>query len=143
MKTPISLCLNVLLLLPLCYAQCPLEISNTELLSALQLTGFIREANETMFSRQDITYLCFVRSTTDNTRFDQVRVSMLYTYDSAMNQSAQATFSVCLNTFQFTVADVDFVTNDTHYTSNMTREDCQDCQDNSPFARPTFCTREF
>ena len=69
---------------------------------------------------------------------------MLYTYDTATDQSAQATFSVCLfSEFRFNMADVGAVTQDTHYTANITREDCQDCLDTDPLASPTFCRREW
>ena len=113
------------------------------MVSALNSAGLIPEADPSKFTLQGLTYLCFVRSTTDNTRFDQVRVSMLYTYDTATDQSAQATFSRCLTTFRYDMADVGAVTQDTHYTTNMTREDCQDCLDSSTFARPTFCRRKY
>ena len=145
MKTRSPFCLTLLfLLLPLCYAQCPLDVPDGQIVSALNSAGLIPEADPSKFTLQDLTYLCFVRSTTDNTRFDQVRVSMLYTYDTATGQSAQVTFSVCLlSVFRFNMADVGAVTQDTHNTTNMTREDCQDCLDNSTFARPTFCRRKY
>ena len=138
MDTPISFCL-VLLLFPLCHAQCDLNVPNTQLFSALNNAGLVPEADPTKFTLQDLTYLCFVRSSSDNTTFDEVRVSFLYTYDGTMNQSAQATFICLSDTFTYTMANVDFVTQDLHLTQNMTREDCQDCRDNSTFASPTFC----
>ena len=141
MKTPLSFCL-VLLLYPLCYAQCDLNVPNTELFNALNNAGLVPEADQNKFTLQDLTYLCFVRSSTDNTAFDEVRVSFLYTYDGTMDQSAQATFTFCLDNFRFTMANADFVTQDPHLTENMTREDCQDCQDSSTFASPTYCRRE-
>ena len=139
MKTPISFCL-ALLLFPLCHAQCDLNVPETQLVSALNQAGLIAEADQSNFNLHDLTYLCFVRSSSDNTTFAQVRVSMLYTYDTATDQTAQATFSLCLSgTFRFTSANVDFVTQDPHLTENMTREGCQDCLDNSTFASPTYC----
>ena len=142
MQTLVFLCF-ALLSFPLCYAQCGLNVSNTELLRALNNAGLVSEANPTKFTLQDLTYLCFVRSSTDNTTFKEVRVSFLYTYDGSMNQSAQATLSLCLfGTFSFNMAVADLVTQDLHLTENMTREDCQDCQDSSTFARPTFCRCE-
>ena len=139
MNTPISFCL-VLLLFPLCHAQCDLNVPNTQLFNALNNAMLVPEADPSKFTLQDLTYLCFVRSSSDNTKFDEARVSFLYTYDGTMNQSAQATFTNCLiDMFRFTMADVDFVTQDPHLTENMTREDCQDCRDSSTFARPTFC----
>ena len=142
MKTPLSFCL-VLLLFPLCHAQCDLNVPNTELFNALNNAGLVPEADQTKFTLQDLTYLCFVRSSTDNTAFDEVRVSFLYTYDGTMDQSAQATFTLCLiSTFTYRSADVDLVTQDSHLTENMTREDCQDCRDSSTFASPTYCRRE-
>ena len=128
--------------LPSCLAQCTLEVTDTQLFSALTQAGIVREADITKFFLQDLTYLCFVRSATDETRFDQVRVSFFYTFDTTTNQSAQATFSVCLATFRFSGANVDSVTQYTHITANATREDCQDCVDSSTFASPTFCRCE-
>ena len=142
MQTLVFLCF-ALLSFPLCRAQCDLNVPNTELFSALNNAGLVPEADQTKFTLQDLTYLCFVRSSTDNTTFKEVRVSFLYTYDGSMNQSAQATFSLCLfGTFSFNMAVADLVTQDLHLTENMTREDCQDCQDSSTFARPTFCRCE-
>ena len=141
MKTPISFCL-ALLLFPLCHAQCDLNVPETQLVAALNQAGLIAETDQSNFNLQDLTYLCFVRSSSDNTTFAQVRVSMLYTYDAAMDLSAQATFSLCLSSFVFVAADVGSVTQDPHLTENMTREGCQDCLDNSTFASPTFCRRE-
>ena len=138
MNTPISFCL-VFLLYPLCHAQCYLNVPNTELFNTLNNAGLVPEPDQTKFTLQDLTYLCFVRSSSDNTKFDEVRVSFLYTYDGSMNQSAQATFTLCLSTFIYRSADVDFVTQDPHLNENMTREDCHDCRDNSTFASPTFC----
>ena len=142
MKISISFCLT--LLFPLCHAQCDLDVPETQLVAALNQAGYISEADQSKFNLQDLTYLCFVRSSSDNTKFDQVRVSMLYTYDAATDLSAQATFSLCLGgMFRFTSANVDFVTQDPHLTENMTREGCQDCRDSSTFATPTFCRREY
>ena len=142
MKISISFCL-ALLYFPLCHAQCDLNVPNRQLVSALSQAGLIAEADQSKFTLQDVTYLCFVRSSSDNTKFDQVRVSMLYTYDTATNQSAQATFSLCLGSFVFVAEDVDSVTQDPHLTEDLTREGCQDCLDSSTFARPTFCRREY
>ena len=144
MKTPISFCVALLLLLPLCRAQCGLNIADLQLVNALSGAGLISEADPSKFALQDLTYICFVRSSTDNTRFDQVRISMQYTYDSATVRSAQATFTLCLSdTFRYTSANTYTVTQDQHLTENTTREDCQDCLDNSTFARPTFCRRKY
>ena len=141
MKTPIStFCLT--LLFPLCHAQCDLNVPETQLVAALNQAGLIAETAQSNFNLQDLTYLCFVRSSSDNTTFAQVRVSMLYTYDAATDQSAQATFSLCIGTFRFNGANVGSVTQDPHLTENMTREGCQDCLDSSTFASPTFCRRE-
>ena len=142
MKTPITFCL-AFLLFPLCHAQCNLNVPEIQMVSALNQAGFISEADQSNFNLQDLTYLCFARSSSDNTTFAQVRVSMLYTYDAATNLSAQATFSLCLDgMFRFTGVNVDSVTQDPHLTEDMTREGCQDCLDNSTFASPTFCRRE-
>ena len=143
MKTFVNLCL-ALLFFPVCHAQleCGLNVPDIELFDALNGAGYISEPDDTKFILQDLTYLCFVRSISENKAFDEVRVSFLYTYDGTMNQSAQATFTLCLDTFIYTMADVEFVTQDPHLTENMTREDCQDCRDNSTFARPTFCRCE-
>ena len=142
MKTPISFCL-ALLFFPLCHAQCDLNVPETQLVAALTQADLIAETAQSNFNLQDLTYLCFVRSSSDNTKFDQVRVSMLYTYDAVTDQSAQATFSLCLSgTFRFNGVNVDSVTQGPHLTENMTREGCQDCLDNSTFASPTFCRRE-
>ena len=142
MKTLISFFLAVFLF-PLCHAQCDLNVPDQQLVNALSEAGLISgEVDPSNLILQDLTPLCFVRSSTDNTRFDQVRVSILYTYESATDQSAQATF-ICLgNTFRFSSENTNTVTQDPHLTENMTREDCQDCLDNSTFARPTFCRRE-
>ena len=143
MKTPISLCL-ALLLSPVCHAQCNLNVLETQLVSALNLADLISESDVADFTLQNLTYLCFVRSSRNSTLFDQVRVSMLYTYDTATDQSAQATFSLCISgMFRFTGADVGSVTQDPHLTENMTREGCQDCLDNSTFASPTYCRCKF
>ena len=144
MRTPIPLYLALLLALkfPLCRAQCSLDVPSSSLIDALFHAGFIPEADLSNFTLQDLTYLCFVRSASDNTTFDQVRVSLLYTYDTATNQSAQVTFSICLSEFNFSMSDVDSVTQDAHFTQNMTREDCQGCLDNSTFASPTYCRCE-
>ena len=140
-KTLIFFCL--VLLFPLCHAQCDLNIPDSELFSALTQTGLILEADPTKFTLQDLAYFCFVRSSTDNLKFDQVRVSMLYTYDRATDQSAQATFTLCFRTFRFTSANTYTVTQYQHLTENTTREDCQNCLDSSTYARPTFCRREY
>ena len=141
MKTRIPFCL--VFLFPVCHAQCDLNLPDSQLVIVLNEAGFISESDPSKYTLQDLTYLCFVRSSTDNTRFDQVRVSMLYTFDSATDQSAQATFSLCLaGTFRFTSGNTYTVTQDPHLTENTTREDCQDCLDNSTFARPTFCRRK-
>ena len=113
MKTPIPFCL-VFLLFPLCHAQCDLNVPNTQLFNALNNAGLVPDADQTKFTLQDLTYLCFVRSSTDNTTFDEVRVSFLYTYDGSMDQSAQATFALCLSTFTYRSADVNTVTQDPH-----------------------------
>ena len=141
MKTLVNLCL-ALLSFPVCHAQCDLNVPNTELFNALNNAGLVPESDPSKFTLQGLTYLCFVRSSSDNTSFDEVRVSFLYTYDGTMNQSAQATFTLCLGTFRYIMANADFVTQDLHLTENMTREDCQDCRDSSTFARPTFCRCE-
>ena len=141
MKTRIPFCL--VLLFPVCHAQCGLNVPDQQLLNALNEAGLISESDPSKFTLQDLTYLCFVRSSTDNTRFDQVRVSMLYTFDSATVRSAQVTFSLCLSdSFRFTSGNTYTVTQDPHLSKNVTREDCQDCLDNSTFARPTFCRRK-
>ena len=140
MKTAIFLCLVALLHFPVCRAQCEPDISNTQLFRALSAVDVISEPDPRKFTLQNLTYLCFVRSPSDNTRFSQMRVSFLYTYESATDQSAQATFSFCLSD---TFRSINHVTQDPHLTDNMTREDCQDCEDNSTFARPTFCRREY
>ena len=141
MKTLVNLCL-ALLSFPVCHAQCDLNVPDIELFDALNGAGYISEPDDTKFILQDLTYLCFVRSSSDNTSFDEVRVSFLYTYDGTMNQSAQATFICLFGTFRYTMANADFVTQDLHLTENMTREDCQDCRDSSTFASPTFCRCE-
>ena len=144
MKTSILLCLVALLHFPVCRAQCDPDISILELVKALYAVDVISEPDPIKFTLQNLTYLCFVRSSRDSTRFSQVRISFLYTYESATDQSAQATFTFCLlNTFRFRDTDIKYVTQDPHLTENMTTEDCQDCQDNSTFARPTFCRREY
>ena len=144
MKTSIFLCLVALLHFPVCRAQCDPDISILQLVRALYAVDVISELDPIKFTLQNLTYLCFVRSSSDSTRFSQVRVSFLYTYESATDQSAQATFSFCLfDAFTFRSTDVDLVTQDPHLIENMTREDCQDCRDNSTFARPTFCRREY
>ena len=143
MKILILVCLAVFLF-PLCHAQCDLNVPDQQLVNTLSEADLISEADVTKFNLQDLTPLCFVRSSTDNTTFDQVRVSILYTYDSATVRSAQATFTLCLSdTFRFTSENTYTVTQDPHLTENTTREDCQDCLDNSTFARPTFCRREY
>ena len=144
MKACILSCWALLLCLPLCHAQCVLTVPNSELLTALSQAGLIPETDPSKFTLQDTTNLCFVRSTSDPTRYDQVRVSILYTYDTATDQSAQATFTVCLSgTLRFSGADVGAVTQDTHITQDMTREDCQDCLDSNVFARPSYCRRKY
>ena len=144
MKTSIFLCLVALLHFPVCRAQCDPDISILQLVRALYAVDVISEPDPIKFTLQNLTYLCFVRSSRDSTRFSQVRVSFLYTYESATDQSAQATFTFCLlNMFRFTDTVINYVTQDPHLTGNMTTEDCQDCQDNSTFARPTFCRREY
>ena len=144
MNTPIPFYVALFLLFPLCHAQCALNVPDQQLVNALNEVDLISETDPTKFTLQDLTYICFIRSSTDNTRFDQVRISMLYTYYSATVRSAQATFSLCLSgSFRFTSENTYTVTQDPHLTENMTREDCQDCLDNSTFARPTFCRREY
>ena len=141
--TPISFSL-ALLLFPLCHAQCDLNVPDQQLVNALNEADLISETDPTKFTLQDLTVICFVPSSNDSTGFDQVRVSMQYSYDSATVRSAQATFTLCLSdTFRFTSENTYTVTQDPHLTENTTREDCQDCLDNSTFARPTFCRREY
>ena len=141
MKTRISFCL--VLLFPVCHAQCDLNLPDSHLVNALNEADLLSESDPTKFTLQDLTYLCVIRSSVNNTRFDQVRVSILYTFDSATVRSAQATFTLCLSgSFRFSSANTYTVTQDPHLTENMTREDCQDCLDNSTFARPTFCRRK-
>ena len=142
MKTRIPFCL--VLLFPFCHAQCDLNVPDQQLVNALSAADVISEGDPTRFTLQDLTYLCVIRSSTDNTRFDQVRVSLLYSYDGDTNQSAQATFSLCLSgSFKFTSSNTYTVTQSPHLTENMTREDCQDCLDNNTFACPTFCRRKY
>ena len=135
-------CFALFLLLSICHAQCPLNVSDSELFAAITQAGKIRESDFSKFVLQDLTHLCYVRSTTNNATFSQLRVSMLYTYNEVRDKSAQATFSVCISMFRFSKADISSVTEDAHFTANMTREGCQDCLDNSTFARPTFCRRK-
>ena len=142
MKILILVCLTVFHL-PLCHAQCGLNVPDFQLVNALSGAGLISEANPSGFTLLDLTYICFVRSSTDNARFDQVRISMMYSYDSATVRSAQATFLCLSSSIRFTSANIYTVTQDPHLTENTTREDCQDCLDNSTFARPTFCRREY
>ena len=139
MEARSSFCFIILLLLPLCHAQCTLNVPVTQLVTALDLAGLIPDPDPEAFTLQDLTNLCFVRSSIDNSTFVQVRVSILYTFLRTTDQSAQITFSVCSGTFRFSFLDVNLVTQDRHYTTDMTREGCQNCQDRSTFARPTFC----
>lgn len=113
-------------------------VPNTQRFNAINGVGFVSEADPTKFILQDLTYLCFVRSSSDNTAFDEARISLLHTDDMATDQSTQATFMFCFDTFRLTNSNINTVTQDPHLTKNMTREDCQECQDNSTFARPTF-----
>ena len=143
MKILILVCLAVFLF-HLCRAQCSLNIADLQLVNTLNDAGLISEANPADFTLKDLTYICFVRSSTDNARFNQTRISMRYSYDSATVRSAQATFTLCLSgSFRFTSANTYTVSQDPHLTENVTREDCQNCLDNSTHARPTFCKREY
>lgn len=142
MKACVLFCCALLLCLSLCHAQCDLNVPDSELVVALNQAGLIPESDPSKFTLQDTTNLCFVSSTSDPTRYDQIRVSILYTYDTVADQPAQATFSVCLGTFRFAGANVNSVTQDTHITVDMTREGCQDCLDSSTFAYPTYCRRK-
>ena len=129
-----------LLLLPLCSAQCTLYLPESVLFDALNTAGLIVDSDPFMFTLLDLTYLCYARSPINKERFDQVRVSLLYTYDTVEPQSAQATF-VCFGTW-WRLAPVSSVTQHKHFIWDMTREGCQDCLDHSIFANPTFCRCE-
>ena len=103
MLTPIALYLTVLH--SLCHAQCNLEELGSELVSVLSQAGHIPEADPSKFTLQDVTYLCFVQSTSNNTVIYQVCVSLLYSCNNvAMNESAHATLTLCVGeTFMFTM----------------------------------------
>ena len=129
-----------LLLFPPCSAQCTLYLPESVLLNALNTAGLIVDSDPSMFTLLDLTYLCYARSPIDKAIFDQVRVSLLYTYDTVEPQSAQATF-VCFGIW-WSLASISSVTQYKHFAQNMTREGCQDCLDDSIFASPTFCRCE-
>lgn len=138
MKTQILFCCA--LLFPLCSAQCTLYLPESVLFDALNTAGLIMDGDPFTFTLLDLTYLCFARSPIDSERFDQVRISLLYTYNTVVPQSAQATF-VCTGIW-WRLASTSSVTQDKHFIWDMTREGCQDCLDHSVFAKPTFCRRE-
>ena len=128
------------LFFPLCWAQCTLELPEPVLFDALNKAGLV-EYDPLWFTLLDLTYLCYARSPVDKARFDQVRVSVQYTYVTMVPRSAQATF-VCVD-FEWTLAPYSSsVTHHKHFTKDMTREGCQDCLDYSMFAQPTFCRCE-
>ena len=145
MLTPIAFSLAVLL--SLCHAQCNLEELGSELVSVLSQAGHIPESDPTMFNLQNLTNLCFVRSATNNTVIYQMRVSLLYSYgDVAMNQSAQATLTLCVgDAFMFTTVSNVSLTQDPHLLFlilNMATgtEDCQNYLDYSTFGSPALCS---
>ena len=134
MKATISFCL-ALLLFPLCHAQCNLNVPDSVLFSALKLAGHLTGADQSKFVLQDLTYLCFVRSSQNNALFDQVRVSILYTYETETDKSAHFTFACHNGTFGPYGHFGDYP----HVSVNMTREGCQDCTDESASTYPTLC----
>ena len=137
MKTTVLL--SWALLLRFCAAQCHLHVPKRVLFDALHTAGLVGE-DPFLFTLLDLTHLCYTRSPFDITRFDQVRVSILYTYGTDVLQSAQATF-VCIG-IVWRVALVSSVSQHEHFKHNMTREGCRDCLDQSTFAQPTFCRCE-
>lgn len=106
------------------------------------MAGYIPEDDLSQFTLLDLTYLCFTRSTNDNTgrQYDQVRISLLYNYGVMMYQSAQATFECVDGSWK--LASVSLVTANKHIYDDMTIEGCKDCTDDSTFASPTYCRCE-
>ena len=139
MEARCPFCFAPFLLLSVCHAQCPLNVPDSQLFAAITQAGIIRESDSSKFVLQDLTRLCYIRSTTNNETFSQLRVLMLYTYNKVRDKLAQATFSVCIKSFTFSKVDISSVTEDAHFTANMMREGCHDCLDGSTFTRPTFC----
>lgn len=126
-------------LLHLCLAHCPLHLPEPVLFDALNTAGLVGD-DPFVFTLLDLTYLCYARSLVDVMRFDQVRVSVLYTYGADVPQSAQATFE-CIG-ITWRPAPVSYVTQHKHIFQDLTREGCQDCLDQSKFAKPTYCRCE-
>lgn len=133
-------------LLPLSNAQCSLDLGGPlRGIGGVPFSSLFAEYSSANFIQNGLTYLCYTRSETNNETFSQIRVSVLYQYQLS-NGTLQLTLN-CLepswiydrlqpSLVQLSAAD--------HVTTNMTREGCVDCRDNSTasFGDPTYCRRE-
>ena len=141
MKTLIVLFLSILPTLSI--AQCSLDIPDGVLTSA-PLSSLVSEFNPSSFARDDVTYLCYSRADSDNTTFDAIRISLLFTHGSTqysirlsyMCRSPNWRYDSSWAATLLSAAD--------HIATNMTIEGCTSCADSSTesFGSPTGCTGE-
>ena len=112
-----TIAFSLAVLLSLSRAQCNLEELGSELVSKLNQAGHIPEADPLKFTLQDLTYLCFVQLTNNNTVIYQVCVSLLYSFnDVVMNQTAQDTVTLCVGeTVMFAIINNSSLTQDLHH----------------------------
>jgi hypothetical protein len=139
MKTLIVLFLSILPTLSI--AQCSLDIPDGVLTSA-PLSSLVSEFNPSSFARDDVTYLCYSRADSDNTTFDAIRISLLFTHGSTqysirlsyMCRSPNWRYDSSWAATLLSAAD--------HIATNMTIEGCTSCADSSTesFGSPTGCT---
>ena len=143
-----TLCLLTLAVctLPRSSAQCSLDLGRPFVnVPGVPFQELFPEFSPSSFTQNGLTYLCYTRSETDADTFREIRLSVLYQY-----QSEEGTLQLTLDCrggrwlydnsqpslVQLPAAD--------HVTENMTRENCANCRDSSTasFGDPTYCSRE-
>lgn len=145
-----TLCVLTLALcmLPQSSAQCSLDLGRPfGTIEGVPFLDLFQEYSPSSFIQNGLTYLCYTRSETEPETFSEIRVSVLYQY-----QSDEGTLQLTLgcrpglrrwfydnaqpSLVELSAAD--------HVTENMTRGDCANCRDNSTasFGDPTYCSRE-
>ena len=123
-------------------AQCALEITDDEITSFLG--NIVDEFTASSYSREDLTYLCYSRSDSDNSTFDSVRVSLLFRFGGT-RYSVLVTFFCRVTTWTYDSSSNSMLsTPENHITTNMTIEGCSSCSDSTTedFGSPTWCTSE-
>ena len=145
-----ALCVLTLLIctLPQSTAQCSLDLGGPfTSIPGVPFQEIFSEFSPSSFVLDELTYLCYSRSETNSDTFSEIRVSVLYRY-----QSVGGTLQLTLDcnaglgrwVYDRTRPSLDELSADQHIAENMTREGCANCRDNSTksFGDPTYCSRE-